>query len=208
MSRERNAHHEAAHVVLGMDNGRRVHRVTLTPGAAYTAVTLWEDDPPELQVWSRELWTGGHRALNGMWPQAMKHGCRWLVEVLGGDAAADIVAPRTGYQPAPTIRLPETLPTGIATADPSPRLQAAAARPRTDQRHDDDAVAGEIAYRMVALPTIGPFLNWMRAEARRACAERWPVIESVASALLAAETLDGDALEALYTPPGDAHGAK
>jgi hypothetical protein len=44
-------------------------------------------------------------------------------------------------------------------------------------------------------------LRYLRAEARRVCAERWPVIESVACALLAAEVLDADAFGRIYTPP-------
>lgn len=197
------AAHEAAHAVLGMDHGRRVHRVTVRPGASYGAAVLWEPDSVERAVLTRELNTGRH-PLNGLWPEAFRHGCRWVVEILAGDAAAEIVAPTTGYVPdrplSPIEALRAATRPAPAPAPHSARLEAFETQPRDDERHDDEKHAERIAFAFVGYQTIGPFLGWMRAESRRACADRWPVIESVASALLAAETLDGPAVEALYNP--------
>lgn len=196
----RNAYHEAAHCVLGMDAGRRVHRVSLLPGASYAAVTLWEPDPPELVARLHQI--DGRHPLDGLEPDAFRSACRWMVETLAGDAAAEIIAPLTGYLPTRELPTEAELRTPLEPAAPSERLEAAAVEPPDGERHDDEKIAEKIAFNLVGYQTIGPLLGWMRAEARRACVDRWAVIEAVAGALLAAETLDGAAVESIHRSEG------
>ena len=196
----RNAYHEAGHAVLGTDHGRRVHRISLRTAEAHAGITQWEPDPPEMRVLLGAL--DGRHPLDGLMPDAFRFACRRMVETLAGKAAAELAVPTIGRQPEPLEeRLPRRPPP--ASASVTPRLQAAEAAEPDPRRHDDDEIALDMAMALVGYPTTGPLLGWMRAEARRACSERWPVIESVASALLAAETLDAEGFGAIYQPPNE-----
>lgn len=190
----RTAHHEAAHGVLAADFGLSVHALSIRPGRSYAGVTELTN-PPELLDIGKQI--DGRHPLDGLPPEATHHGLRMIVQMLAGDAAADFAAPVTGRVADPLDALDRPM---IEPRPPTERVRVAEAL-QLDNGHDDLAIATEAAYRLVGYETTGPLLRWLRAEARRVVSDRWPLITSVADALLRHQVLDADAFGRIYQPP-------
>ena len=190
--------HEAGHAFAQWTFGRPIVAVSIRPGRSHAGITLvarGEDDHLRSRL-------DGSWVLDGLDPEARRFADRCIVMVLAGREAEDALGPpRTGYLPELPVHEAPAVPGPLALDSPAAvsLLEAEAHEVEPDAAlHDDEAVAFEMAYRLVGM-TANAYLGWCRAEARRLMVDHAGPIHALAAALRASQALDGPTAVGIIT---------
>ncbi len=204
--RVRPAFHEAGHAVVAYkETGAKLGMVTIEPGTRFAGCAEWwpVTVPPDDPAWSQLDVTAPFL----LWPEPIR---RWVeldvIVALAGEAAADVLAPRTGRLPASLVEGAA----GIAAALPEPtaagrlpRLTAGERQYAAQMVSDPDAPSDADKIAELARVAHGPdlaslaaWLVYLEAVTRALVQRHRQGIERLATELLKWGTLNGQAATA------------